>query len=497
MSNRLIASCRALGSPVALSLLLVSVLALGAAFVGRSSGSAGKKEQSRSASMHLKTAHLKTAHLEALNLHDAEGKDRAVTADLIPSYPEFVAVDGTSGVSEVVLCQQLELPPAADSGSFGWSNGTKSSAAQSTVAGPTGCATCQGSCTCGADEAKWMLGVDRTTRQRIHAEPQWSDQQLVPWESYAYGEYIGPFRTPHVSEYRLRIRDQIDFTYTLTREHLSQPYQIYAGDTLQLFSGADPTLNQKDIVVLSDGTISLPLVGRVRASGKTVEKLGEELDELYSQFVKMPAIIVQVTKGDTPANDLINAVIARVGLGGQQFQVEIAPDGTVALPLLGQVPAIGLTLRELGREVNTRYAASIRGLNVTPVLRNRAPRSVFVLGEVVRPGRIQIDGPTTVMQAIAMAEGWKRGSNLRQIVVFRRDQDWRLMATRIDLQGAMLGKSPYPSDEIWLRDSDIVLVPKTPILRASEAVDLYMTRTLYSIFPQQGVVFTFDNFQTF
>jgi polysaccharide export outer membrane protein len=101
------------------------------------------------------------------------------------------------------------------------------------------------------------------------------------------------------------------------------------------------------------------------------------------------------------------------------------------------------------------------------------------------------------MQAIAMAEGWKRGSNLRQIVVFRRDQDWRLMATRIDLQGAMLGKSPYPSDEIWLRDSDIVLVPKTPILRASEAVDLYMTRTLYSIFPQQGVVFTFDNFQTF
>jgi polysaccharide export outer membrane protein len=222
-----------------------------------------------------------------------------------------------------------------------------------------------------------------------------------------------------------------------------------------------------------------------------------ELDKLYSRYVKIPAIIVQVTKGDTPANDLINAVVARVGLGGQQFQVELAPDGTVALPLLGQVPAIGLTLRELEREVNARYAVSIRGLNVTPVLRNRAPRSVFVLGEVVRPGRIQIEGPTTVMQAISMAEGWKRGSNLRQIVVFRRDQDWRLMATRIDLQGAMLGKSPYPADEIWLRDSDIVLVPKTPILRASEAVDLYMTRTIYAIFPQQGVVFNFDSFATF
>lgn len=437
------------------------------------------------------------APVRSVNLEQNDWNEQAVPADLIPSYPEFVALDGAGNVSGVVLCQQLEAAAPGDSGSFGWSGGSKNVPSQTLNSNQSGCATCQGTCTCGGEDTKWMLGVDRTTRQRVHAEPQWSDQQLVPWESYAYGEYIGPFRTPHVAEYRLRIRDQIDFTYTLTREHLSQPYQIYAGDTLQLFSGADPTLNQKDIVVLSDGTISLPLVGRVRASGKTVEQLGQELDELYSQFVKMPAIIVQVTKGDTPANDLINAVIARVGLGGQQFQVEIAPDGTVALPLLGQVPAIGLTLRELGREVNTRYAASIRGLNVTPVLRNRAPRSVFVLGEVVRPGRIQIDGPTTVMQAVAMAEGWKRGSNLRQIVVFRRDQDWRLLATRIDLQGAMLGKSPYPSDEIWLRDSDIVLVPKTPILRASEAVDLYMTRTLYSIFPQQGVVFNFDNFQTF
>lgn len=476
----------------AMSVLVVAFFALSLALARRSNSTIAQKDLARSASIHLTSA-----HLGALNRNQGDVKEGAVTADLIPSYPEFVSIDGTAGVGEVALCQQLEVPYAVDSGSFGWSGNAKGSSTQSSGISPTGCTICQGSCTCGANEAKWMLGVDRTTRQRLHAEPQWSDQQMVPWESYAYGEYIGPFRTPHVSEYRLRIRDQVDFTYTLTREHLSQPYQIYAGDTLQLFSGADPTLNQKDIVVLSDGTISLPLVGRVRASGKTIEKLGEELNELYSQFVKMPAIIVQVTKGDTPATDLINAVIARVGLGGQQFQVEIAPDGTVSLPLLGQVPAIGLTLRELGREVNTRYAARIRGLNVTPVLRNRAPRSVFVLGEVLRPGRIQIDGPTTVMQAIAMAEGWKRGSNLRQIVVFRRDQDWRLMATRIDLQGALLGKTPYPSDEIWLRDSDIVLVPKTPILRASEAVDLYMTRTLYSIFPQQGVVFTFDNFQTF
>lgn len=420
--------------------------------------------------------------------------------DRIPAWPDFIAVtEPTRFDSAVIPCQQLAPVPQEENGAFGWGTPPAQSADNPTTpkVSPDTCASCGTYGSCEHQAERWMLGVDQQSARKLHREPGWSDQKPVPWESFGYGEYIGPFRTPHVAEYRLRIRDQIDFTYTLMREHLSQPYQIYAGDTLQLFSGADATLNQKDIVVLSDGTISLPLVGRVRAAGKTVEQLGVELDKLYSRYVKIPAIIVQVTKGDTPANDLINAVVARVGLGGQQFQVELAPDGTVALPLLGQVPAIGLTLRELEREVNARYAVSIRGLNVTPVLRNRAPRSVFVLGEVVRPGRIQIEGPTTVMQAISMAEGWKRGSNLRQIVVFRRDQDWRLMATRIDLQGAMLGKSPYPADEIWLRDSDIVLVPKTPILRASEAVDLYMTRTIYAIFPQQGVVFNFDSFATF
>jgi polysaccharide export outer membrane protein len=101
-------------------------------------------------------------------------------------------------------------------------------------------------------------------------------------------------------------------------------------------------------------------------------------------------------------------------------------------------------------------------------------------------------GPTTVIQAIALAGGFKPGGNVREVVVFRRDQDWRLTATRLDLNGALLGKRPHPSDEIWLRDSDIVLIPKKPIQRVSEFVELYLTNTVYSIYPQQAV-FDIDN----
>ena len=68
------------------------------------------------------------------------------------------------------------------------------------------------------------------------------------------------------------------------------------------------------------------------------------------------------------------------------------------------------------------------------------------------------------------------------------------MATKLDLAGALYGKRPHPSDEIWLRDSDIVLVPPQPILRLSQRVNSYLVQTLYAIFPQQGVAFNFDDF---
>ena len=87
------------------------------------------------------------------------------------------------------------------------------------------------------------------------------------------------------------------------------------------------------------------------------------------------------------------------------------------------------------------------------------------------------------MAALAQAGSWNPGGNLRQIVVFRRDHNWRLMAIRLDLSGALWGYRPLPSDEIWLRDSDVVVVPKQPIQRVADAVDLYFTQVIYGVFP--------------
>ncbi len=345
-----------------------------------------------------------------------------------------------------------------------------------------------------SNAVKHFAGVNEHTRGARGGEPRWRHAQMVPWEAFAYGEYIGPHRHPHVSEYRLRVDDQLEFVYILTREKSTEPYRFYVGDTISISSAIDSSINVPTIAVQNDGAVSLTLIGQVRVAGKTINDLQRELNDRYSKYFQNPSIVVQVIQGDTPLQDLLNSVDARAGQGGQSRQATVSPDGTVQLPLIGSVPAIGLSLEEIEREVNARYRMKLAGISVTPVLTERAPRFIYVVGEVDTPGRFELTGPTTAMQAIALAGGQNVGGNLRQIIVFRRDQNWRLTATKLDLAGAIYGKRPYPSDEIWLRDSDIVLIPKKPIQRFSDQINLYLATTLYTIFPQQGVAFNFDNF---
>ena len=216
-----------------------------------------------------------------------------------------------------------------------------------------GVSECDGGCSAGYSDgaaelpSKFIYGVDSSSCSKFGHEPGWKNQKLVPWEQFAYGEYIGPHRTPHVGEYRVRVNDNIEFVYLLTREQSVDPYQLFVGDQIQVSSAIDASLNQREITVLSDGTVSLSLIGQVRVAGKTVADLQRELNDKYSAYVKTPAIVVGVTKGDTPLQDVRDAVDARQGQGGQLRQAIVSPDGTLQLPLIGSVPVVGLTLEEI------------------------------------------------------------------------------------------------------------------------------------------------------
>lgn len=320
---------------------------------------------------------------------------------------------------------------------------------------------------------------------------KWKAMGPIDWQRYAQGEYIGPYRDPHVPEYRLRVDDQIDFVYRITRDQMPTPYQLNIGDQIRVEVFADNALN-RDLIILPDGTIVLLLIGEVQAAGMTADQLRDKVEELYKKYYNAPNVAITPLEVNTKLEDLRATVDARAGQGGQFFTTRVTPDGTVSLPAIGNLPVNGLTLQEVKREADERYDQVVYGIEVTPVLVQRAPRFVYVVGEVANPGRFIMDSPTTLSQAIALAGGWNVGANLNQVVVFRRGDDWRLMATMLDIRGALYSRQPCPSDEIWLRDSDIVIVPKSPVLQFDEFVDLVFTRGLYGVLPGQATAVSFS-----
>jgi polysaccharide export outer membrane protein len=278
------------------------------------------------------------------------------------------------------------------------------------------------------------------------AELGWGAVGPIPWQAFAQGEYVGHERLAHVPVYRLRVDDMLEFVYRVTRDEQSTPYQINVGDELKLESLTDAQLNRELVVVQPDGSITLRLLGQVVATGRTFPQLQKEVEEAYRKFYKDPSITVTPLKINTKLEDLRVTINGKAGFGPQIYNARVTPEGTVQLPVVGSIPAQGLSIPEFKRELDERYAIEIEGIEVMPVLKERAARYVFVVGEVRTPGRFALTGPTTAMQAISMAGGWQVGANLRQVVVFRRGDDWRLMATMLDLRGALYAKQPCPSD---------------------------------------------------
>ncbi|HTN77271.1 MAG TPA: polysaccharide biosynthesis/export family protein, partial [Pirellulaceae bacterium] len=185
-------------------------------------------------------------------------------------------------------------------------------------------------------------------------EAQWNAWQPIPWQAFAQGEYVGPARQQHVPEYRLRVDDQLQFVYRLTREEISTPYELNVGDTIKVESLTDHLLD-RDLVIQPDGSITLRLLGQVRAADRTVDQLRELLDRLYKKYYKVPAITVTPITVNTRLEDLRAAVDARAGVGGQFRDARVTPEGTIQLPGIGSVPAQGLTLDEVKKEIDERY----------------------------------------------------------------------------------------------------------------------------------------------
>jgi len=86
-------------------------------------------------------------------------------------------------------------------------------------------------------------------------------------------------------------------------------YLIGPGDILTISVWKDDALT-KDVVVLPDGVISFPLIGLLKAEGKTVAQLKAEIEEKISQYVTEPVLNVEVKQ----VNSMLIFVIGRLNM---------------------------------------------------------------------------------------------------------------------------------------------------------------------------------------
>ncbi len=135
----------------------------------------------------------------------------------------------------------------------------------------------------------------------------------------------------------------------------------------------------------------------------------------------------------------------------------VAQDGTIQYPIIGKIPAAGMTLDELARSIEGRL---VEGLYVSdPTVTVSMPNfHVTVVGEVATPKMIQVDGNRiTIFEAIAQSGDVTMDGLRDNVKVIRFEGDTTIVG-EIDLTSKEVLNSPF----YYLKQNDVVYVEPTP-----------------------------------
>ncbi len=135
--------------------------------------------------------------------------------------------------------------------------------------------------------------------------------------------------------------------------------------------------------------------------------------------------------------------------------VQVDGSGRISLPLIGNVTAAGKTAPELGDEIATLLKGKyLQNPQVTVTVSDAISQKVTIDGAVREPGVYAMSGPTTLLQAVAMAKGPDpKIAKLDRVAVFRTTNGQRTAAV-FDLKAIRAGKADDP--EIY--GNDVIVV---------------------------------------
>lgn len=142
-------------------------------------------------------------------------------------------------------------------------------------------------------------------------------------------------------------------------------------------------------------------------------------------------------------------------------EVIVRPDGKISMPLIGDVQASGRTAEQLAERIVERLREFKETPTVSVSVKEVNSYTLYMVGEVARPGKFQLKSYVTVLQAIAMAGGFTQFASRNKMQVIRNSANGDRVPHEIHIPvryDDLLNGVGVP-DNFILKSGDIVVVP--------------------------------------
>jgi len=137
--------------------------------------------------------------------------------------------------------------------------------------------------------------------------------------------------------------------------------------------------------------------------------------------------------------------------------VTVRSDGKISLPLVGELQADGKTPKQLEEEIRSKLTAFISDPEVTLIVQEVRSHRFNVLGQVQHPGSYVLASSTTVLDAIALAGGFRDFAKQKSIYIVRSNPDGTQV--RLPFNYREVVKGDKQKQNVKLENHDTVVVP--------------------------------------
>lgn len=273
---------------------------------------------------------------------------------------------------------------------------------------------------------------------------------------------------------------------------VSPTYRLGPGDTLNIWVRDSDEIGGRGYRVGSDGCVRLPLVGRIPAAGSTTEEVEQLLIEKLGEFLFEPdALVTMESFGSRPVSilgevqnpgniflqgptTLLQAISAVGGLSpSASYNAVVSRDPSQGLIEISNeepnlVDGRQIVEVDLGDLMTGVSADGNVLLAANDIVTVQKAEVLYVLGSVNRAGGFVMsrERRVTVLQAVAMAEGWLPTASPGNAYILRVTDTAKRRELPVDLTKIMKGTA----EDLMLRSDDILFIPGSKTKQLAQSI---------------------------